>query len=407
MNQNPKTAGRSRSATPRLTHATTWALLALGIPVASLSAQQVEPPARTAPETESSISARIDELGADEVEVRRAAEKALVATGRAAIEQLRAAADGHQDPEVQWRARRVLRRIEAGSEAGGLKPRETDAPRSEAPRERRPFPSQPGGGAARMIEEMRAQMDEMRRRIEEMSGGLELDLLNRISKSQQSSTSVQVGPDGVRVEVSETGEDGEPVKRVYEAESMEALLETHPELGDRIGFGVGTPDGFQIPGIEMDFDVLGPEGIEVGPGEIEAVPFPLRALRPLRLSPRSGGGGIEVVEAAPPAEGERLGIYIGDLAPAVREFLEIDADLGLLVSSVEEGSLGSELGLRAKDVVLRIAGRDIRSAADVRAALRGVAKGEEVVVDVNRMGTAKRLKAAKRHDAPKAELRRG
>jgi S1-C subfamily serine protease len=76
---------------------------------------------------------------------------------------------------------------------------------------------------------------------------------------------------------------------------------------------------------------------------------------------------------------------------------------------VEEGSLGAELGLRAKDVVLQIGGRVIRSAADVRAALREIAKGEDVVVEVNRMGATKRLEAAKQHDAPKPAqaLRRG
>ncbi|MDA1220878.1 MAG: PDZ domain-containing protein, partial [Planctomycetota bacterium] len=405
MIQNRTKAGTARSTSSRLTHATTWVLLALGVPVASLAAQEPESPARVVPErAERPIASLVEELGADDVEVRKAAEEALAARGKAAIESLQAAAEGHQDPEVQWRARRVLRRIRSGGDGAGLTPRDAEAPRDGGDRSARPV--QPRGDASRMLEEMRAQMEEMRRRIEEMSGGLGRDLVDRISKSHQSSTSVQIGPDGVRVEVKETGEDGETVTRVYEAESMEALREKHPEIGDRTGFGIRELEGFPIPGVKIDFDVFGPEEIEVGPGGVEVRPFGGRILRPGQLRPRTGGG-IDVIESVPPADGERLGIYVGDLAPEVRDFLEIEAGLGLLVSSVEDGSLGSDLGLRAKDVVLRIAGQDIRSTTDVRAALRGIAKGADVVVEVNRMGAVKRLKAAKRSDAPTAELRRG
>jgi hypothetical protein len=404
MNQNPTTPGTTRTARTSFASAATWALLAAVVPAASLVAQQTESSAPVAPDASRPIAAWVEDLGADDVEVRKAAEKALASRGAAAVEALEDAAESHSDPEVQWRARRVLRRIRAGSGDGGLRPRGVTPERAEEE-----VPNRPGASMdlTRVIEEMRAQMEEMRRRVGAMSGGVDLDLLERVQRSTQSSTSVQIGPDGVRVEVKETGEDGEPVTRVYEAESMEALKEQHPEIGGRIGFGIGGIDGKPFQGLELDMDVFSPGGIRVDPRGVDIQPFELKGLPPGGLRPWTSGAPSEAPQDAPPSDGERLGIYVGDLAPEVRDFLEIEAGLGLLVASVEEGSLGTELGLRAKDVVLRIADRDIRSTADVRAALRGVAKGERVVVEVNRMGASKLLEAKKRHDAPKAGLRRG
>lgn len=412
MNENALSAGATRSARSSLVCATTLALLVMGGHATRAIAQDPQPTVRgVAPGAERSVAAWIEDLGAEDVEVRKAAEKALAARGAEVLGELQAAAEGHADPEVQWRARRVARRIRAGGETDGLKPRDAEPPSVEEGRPARPLP---GGDAPRMLEEIRAQMEEMRRRIEAMSGGgIDLDLLDRVGSSRQNSTSVQVGPDGVRVEVQETGEDGEPVKRVYEAESMEALRKEHPELGDRIGFGIRSLDGVSFP--EIDVDLFGrggvwtgPNGVEIRPDGIDMGPFSGRGPRSGQLRPRMGTP-VEVAEAAPPAEGERLGIYIGDLDPAVRDFLEVPADQGLLVSSVEDGSLGAELGLRPKDVVLRIGDRVVRSAADVRAALRQISKGEQVVVEVNRMGATTRLEAAKRHDAPNAgpSVRRG
>jgi hypothetical protein len=412
MNENALSAGATRSARSSLVCATTLALLVMGVHTTAAFAQDPQPAVRgVAPGAERSVGAWIADLGAEDVEVRKAAEKALAARGAEVLGELEAAAEEHQDPEVQWRARRVARRIRAGAETEGLKPRDATPPPVAEGRPARPLP---GGDASRMLEEIRAQMEEMRRRIEEMSGGGGIDVFDRM-ESMQSATSVQIGPDGVRVEVKETGDDGEPVTRVYEAESMEALREKHPELGARVGFGMRDLGEGAFPGIDLDLDILGPggtwvtpEGVEIAPPGAGGLPFRGRVLRPGQLRPRAAHP-VDVVESTPPAEGERLGIYIGDLDPAVRDFLEIAEGRGLLVSSVEEGSLGAELGLRAKDVVLQIGGRVIRSAADVRAALREIAKGEDVVVEVNRMGATKRLEAAKQHDAPKPAqaLRRG
>ncbi|MGK0480838.1 MAG: hypothetical protein ACJAQ3_000806, partial [Planctomycetota bacterium] len=51
--------------------------------------------------------------------------------------------------------------------------------------------------------------------------------------SSSSSMSVQATSDGVRVEITEQGPGG-PTTRIYEAPSMDALLEANPELKGRV-----------------------------------------------------------------------------------------------------------------------------------------------------------------------------
>jgi len=89
------------------------------------------------------------------------------------------------------------------------------------------------------FEEMRQRTEEIRRQFENLrseaggpagpgSGGSPLR-----SYSSSSSMSIENTPAGVRVEITEDTGDG-PNTRVYEAPSMEALLEANPELKGRV-----------------------------------------------------------------------------------------------------------------------------------------------------------------------------
>lgn len=76
------------------------------------------------------VQALIEQLGAEEHSARQEAEKQLRKIGDKARAALRKAAESDADPEVQWRARRLLRRLdESQPERGGLSRREgRDAP---------------------------------------------------------------------------------------------------------------------------------------------------------------------------------------------------------------------------------------------------------------------------------------
>ncbi|MEM1452729.1 MAG: hypothetical protein AAGI22_26735 [Planctomycetota bacterium] len=78
------------------------------------------------------------------------------------------------------------------------------------------------------FEDMQRRVDEMRQSMEEALGS------GQGISGSSSSLRVETTPDGVRVETVEDDGSG-PQRKVYEAESLEVLLQLHPELSDRIG----------------------------------------------------------------------------------------------------------------------------------------------------------------------------
>lgn len=364
------------------------------------------------------IKKLVNQLGAASYRDRRAAESKLEALGEPALDMLRRAAADHADPEVQWRAERLVQRItgeEAGAgpgektgekTGGGLRPRDGAAP-PPAEGDGEPvelfdttqdfldrvlrdmesgFPADDPEWAERIRERMRRQMEDMRRAMGAFpdvggrpgAGGLfdGRGLLDGIA--QRSGKSVQVGPDGVRVEVQETNDEGEVETKVYEADDLESFRTKYPGVLDD---GIAGPRGLRP--IELP---LGPGGIRIddrfGPGLL------------FEDAPRGS-----LPSAAPPPERRRLGVSVGDLHPAVREYL----GGGMLVAQVQDGTLAERLGIEDGDVVLEIAGQRIRSVPDVGEALGGIDPGEVVEVVVNRRGHMKTLTADKGPDEAAGE----
>ncbi len=100
----------------------------------------------------------------------------------------------------------------------------------------------------------------------------------------------------------------------------------------------------------------------------------------------------------------RLGIEFDEVTGQFAEFLQAPGDRAVVVTSVLEGSAAARAGLKAGDVILRFAGRDIRDAKDLRSEVRKAEGGKELVVGVQREGKALDLKVTL---APKGERRRG
>ena len=150
----------------------------------------------------------------------------------------------------------------------------------------------------------------------------------------QRSFSMHRTPDGVRIEVEEDV-DGDTQTKTYEGDSLEALLEVHPELEGMLG-GRGNqvaPGGFG-------------GGWQFGSGR---EPFgwfnqAREQAFPFQQAPRRDVLGIRVTTPESGAE-------------------------GLLIHDVVRGSLAAELGLRTGETLIQLDGRPIRSVEDVATAL--------------------------------------
>lgn len=319
----------------------------------------------------------IADLGSDSFRSRLQAERELRELGERALPDLRKAAEESDDPEVQWRARRLIRQIEQGDE--GLVQRSRRNPSRQRAMDR----------TLPRLEALEQRFEHMFRDMEQRFG-LDIprgrffhddffrELQEQIESmpSQSKGMTVQITPDGVRVEVQETDEEGKSETKVYEAPDLETFRSQYPGVLQRGGLG-------------FEFRTW-PDVLQRGGWQDQ--PF-FRADRLPGFAPYTRDDGEVAQEVR---SGAVLGITVRSGIPAeLREHLELDADVGLMVQSVAEDSLAQELGLRAGDILVRIGDRSIRSAADVRAALAAVEAGGEVHATFLRKGAEQTAKATK------------
>ncbi len=156
------------------------------------------------------------------------------------------------------------------------------------------------------------------------------------SSSRSEGFSMESGPEGVRVELRKTV-DGEEQVQTYEADSLQELLQAHPELEQQI----------QAKGHLGSFHLGG------------------------------SFGGLQSVWRT-----DRLGVQVLDSQAFTRRVPGLSEGVGLEVVRVLPGSLAEALGLRVGDVVTYINGKTIHSAQDVKSALAERLADEEVSVEV-------------------------
>lgn len=89
--------------------------------------------------------------------------------------------------------------------------------------------------------------------------------------------------------------------------------------------------------------------------------------------------------------GPTLGVTVSPLTDQLAEYFGVKE--GVLVNSVESGSAAADAGIRAGDVITAIAGRTVRSAADISEELRRAQPGGSVDVSVTRDRKELTLKA--------------
>jgi len=223
----------------------------------------------------------------------------------------------------------------------------------------------------------------------------DLDLFNGMQgqsggvQSEKSCISLSITPDGVKATVT-TEENGTETKQEYQAESLDALLEAHPELRDKIGVGHGAFGAFGMGGLhtggmggnvhlftpgtpfEFDFGTGLGGGLQLEPGQFQ-----------LRLGqPRT----------------DVLGVYVEPTADAQSRLdTTLPAD-GMWIQKVEPGTIAAELGLKPGQTLTHIDGRAIRSRDDISAAMRDRAQDATIEVEIVEPDGARRTL---RWDPPK------
>ena len=102
----------------------------------------------------------------------------------------------------------------------------------------------------------------------------------------------------------------------------------------------------------------------------------------------------------------KLGIEFQPISGQLAKYFKLDAEEGVLVTSVDEDGPAAKGGIKAGDVLLKLANEDVRSGSDLREALAKIDPGTEVPVAVLRDGARAELKVvvggakAERSDKP-------
>ncbi len=164
---------------------------------------------------------------------------------------------------------------------------------------------------------------------------------------------VRVFKDDHRVRVEIRTPNG---KRAFEGKNLEEILRKHPELKGSVKMEVSK-------GLQPEF--------------------------------RKGGRLRELRRPAPSDQRPKLGIYLKEdgLNPGLREYLDIPEGAGLWVMDIVHGSLAERMGMRKKDILLRLNGKLIKGPRDVAKVLGDLEDDAPVKAEVLRRGREVVLKA--------------
>jgi serine protease Do len=112
-----------------------------------------------------------------------------------------------------------------------------------------------------------------------------------------------------------------------------------------------------------------------------------------------------------PGGPRKLGIEFQPISGQLAKYFKLTADEGILVTSVDEGGPAAKAGVKAGDVLLKLAGKEIEDGSDVHGALANAEPGQEIPLTVLRDGARVELKVVvdgakqtKEPDKPSKEM---
>jgi hypothetical protein len=297
------------------------------------------------------LAAWKDKLSARDLDQRERAFDEFVQVLRQDDDLRRAVRDWRDgsDQELAWTTRLALREARDGQGTGSLR--------------RSPF-----GGNWTGPNALRSQLDDMQRRFGDLDRMFD-EFEQRLNQGRggvvphaftapgftadRRSYSMQVTPDGVKVEVEEDV-DGKLEKKTYTAKTLDELYEAHPDLKDKLGARVEIQGG----------PLRGFGGADWGD------PFSGLA------NPRS----IAPLPQTSEIRTDRLGVQVEDMSADDQKRAQVDAGVGLKVRAIEPNSIAEKLGLEPGDVIVEVNSRAVKSPTDVREILAQRKSDADVVV---------------------------
>ena len=144
------------------------------------------------------------------------------------------------------------------------------------------------------------------------------------------------------------------------------------------------------PLINMDGEVVGINTAIVASGQGIGFAIPINLAKNVILQLKSAG---QVTRGW-------LGVAIQDLSPEMAEYYGIESKKGVFVADVFKGDPADEAGIRPKDIILEVNGKNIESSRQLTAMIAGLEVGDTVGITVLRNDQKKlfTVEIAKRDD---------
>ncbi len=375
-------------------HAISAVLVGLCLIVGLIRLQADDKSKTDEPNKKQAASARIGkligQLGDDKYENRQGAAQKLIQMGQPAIEALQKAVAQSKDPEVRWRAKSIIEKIQA---AEGLK-----TPRGERPGTREvPFPTPRG----QTPDEMQKLLRRFRMELIRPNGSG----FQRFSfSSGNGGKQLSVTEKGVRYEFKQakdgtfrvTVKKGQEKPQAHTFKSEANLREKNPALhaiwkkGAGIQIFKGRAMPFNGPRSDAMRRALEKQLQEMLKGRFRG----FEELRKVREELRKAQGFRQPGQPRGP-EGMPHGLATVKASNALLAQFELKG--GVVVTRVS-GGLAAKLGLKEHDVITQVNGTAVSSPAMLNLALDGASK--TVKLTVLRKGATQLLQALK-SPAPK------
>lgn len=86
-----------------------------------------------------------------------------------------------------------------------------------------------------------------------------------------------------------------------------------------------------------------------------------------------------------------IGLYVQEIDPELRKYLELDTNTGILVNEVVEDGPADQAGIRKEDVIIAFDGKTIYDTENLASVVRATSPNEKARVEIVRRGSPKHI----------------